>query len=777
MSETMLARGQLASIAQRPQLWGKRVGYTTEDGTVFDIHIPLHYGSSTVLSRWPFLVFLMDKNDGDGDSYIHWDSDSWLAEYTDGDKRAVLSNQVPFVLAIPRETAQPWEDRLPALVTAVVEVRSDLYVSIRRQYLMGVGRGADAALLWTNGRNQNDGVLPWYQSERDISGGFAAAIVVCPSNVGQLTAKWTCPLFVMVDSLEQYQIVKPIAEPDSTANFKVIKVQPRNAVPDDASNSGEGDGQLSPTDALQRPDLYDWMLMFSLPEHLGNTNTNLTMSETLEHSRKIIEGKEGYYVDTYGVGEGLQAFEFQVATMLGKQTACFAMTGTCANFSAVRAAVELASKAAGKVVPSAGPDRSVYRKSHNYASSGSLLVSRGTAVRARDDSTTVLLHWTSHLVHLTHLIDGMLQREAFSVLAQNNLFGLQVVPIGVMHKAVSYNDVLKELRDESFSPAVIVIEIPQRMNGGTTISFDDLRQLRTLCTKRKIHLHMDGARVWEALPYYGRPLQEICALFDSVYVSFYKGLGAMAGAMLAGDGAFINRAKGWRHRLGGQPFTFTPAWIDCQRVIDNFAQAQFYQRFDRIRRIVDMLKDERIVYPGGLVKLVPEVPQSCMMHVYICAPWDVVTAAHDKAKETTNMILWNRLRGVGFQSHASNGSTVATGEGSGCYFEWTIGSANMQVDLSEIVEGWNTFLDCLQAMLQKQGVVTPSRPVRVSRSPSRIFIQKNLLKQWAAGEELTVPLENAEPVPAVEAAEARPEWMPVSTSGSLNAMSPGPDER
>lgn len=105
----------------------------------------------------------------------------------------------------------------------------------------------------------------------------------------------------------------------------------------------------------------------------------------------------------------------------------------------------------------------------------------------------------------------------------------------------------------------------------------------------------------------------------------------------------------------------------------------------------------------------------------------------------------------------------------------------MKVDLSEIVEGWNTFLDCLQAMLQKQGVVTPSRPARVSRSPSRIFIQKNLLKQWAAGEELTVPLESAEPVPAVEAAEARPrlqstsrrwEWMPVSTSGSLNVSRP-----
>ena len=42
----------------------------------------------------------------------------------------------------------------------------------------------------------------------------------------------------------------------------------------------------------------------------------------------------------------------------------------------------------------------------------------------------------------------------------------------------------------------------------------------------------------------------------------------------------------------------------------------------------------------------------------------------------------------------------------GCYFEWTIGSANMKLELSEIGERWNAFVECLQATLQKQGVVT-----------------------------------------------------------------------
>eukprot|EP00041_Stephanoeca_diplocostata_P024117 m.603844 g.603844 ORF g.603844 m.603844 type:complete len:297 (-) comp22456_c0_seq14:1519-2409(-) len=173
------------------------------------------------------------------------------------------------------------------------------------------------------------------------------------------------------------------------------------------------------------------------------------------------------------------------------------------------------------------------------------------------------VHWTSHLVHLTHLFDGSVQREQFSRLAQHNFFGLQVVPFGVMHKVASYNDVKVRLQDDSWSPAAIVIEIPQRMNGGATITFDDLRQLRSVCTRKGIHMHMDGARLWEAQPHYGRSISDICALFDSVYVSFYKGLGAMAGAMLCGSEAFVDAAREWRHRLGGQPFTFSPAWIDC----------------------------------------------------------------------------------------------------------------------------------------------------------------------------------------------------------------------
>jgi threonine aldolase len=70
-------------------------------------------------------------------------------------------------------------------------------------------------------------------------------------------------------------------------------------------------------------------------------------------------------------------------------------------------------------------------------------------------------------------------------------------------------------------------------------------------------LHFDGARIWESQPWFGRPLPEIAALADSVYVSFYKGLGGLAGAALLGPADFIAEARLWRRRLGGTVYHLT----------------------------------------------------------------------------------------------------------------------------------------------------------------------------------------------------------------------------
>src|SRR5512142_3160657 len=70
-------------------------------------------------------------------------------------------------------------------------------------------------------------------------------------------------------------------------------------------------------------------------------------------------------------------------------------------------------------------------------------------------------------------------------------------------------------------PGTLLIELPQRDLGGQQPERDDLRAQTEWARERGAAVHLDGARLFESATGYGRPLAEIAALFDTVYVSFY----------------------------------------------------------------------------------------------------------------------------------------------------------------------------------------------------------------------------------------------------------------
>lgn len=106
--------------------------------------------------------------------------------------------------------------------------------------------------------------------------------------------------------------------------------------------------------------------------------------------------------------------------------------------------------------------------------------------------------------------------------------------------------------------ACLLLELPQREIGGELPTFEELVAIHEHCREKGIHLHLDGARLFESLPYYEKEASEICALFDSVYVSFYKGIGGIAGAILAGPKAFCDMSKVWKRRYGGDLISLYP---------------------------------------------------------------------------------------------------------------------------------------------------------------------------------------------------------------------------
>ena len=111
----------------------------------------------------------------------------------------------------------------------------------------------------------------------------------------------------------------------------------------------------------------------------------------------------------------------------------------------------------------------------------------------------------------------------------------------------------------------VLVELPLRDAGCLVPPWDDLVALSTAAREVDVPLHLDGARLWESQPFYDRPLAEIADLFDSVYVSFYKGLGALSGAVVAGPVEMADELRLWRRRMGGTLYRLTPYAVDALR--------------------------------------------------------------------------------------------------------------------------------------------------------------------------------------------------------------------
>jgi len=75
--------------------------------------------------------------------------------------------------------------------------------------------------------------------------------------------------------------------------------------------------------------------------------------------------------------------------------------------------------------------------------------------------------------------------------------------------------------------------------------------IRSLAVERGLKVHLDGARLWNAAVASGVSPSEIAHGFDSVTVCLSKGLGAPAGALLAGSAKLVEQARRWRKMLGG----------------------------------------------------------------------------------------------------------------------------------------------------------------------------------------------------------------------------------
>jgi threonine aldolase len=242
--------------------------------------------------------------------------------------------------------------------------------------------------------------------------------------------------------------------------------------------------------------------------------------------------------------------------------------------------------------------------------------------------------------------------------ALERLQGLIGRPVGERSQLLTLTD----LAAVAELPAALLLELPQRDLGGQQPSWDDLVAQVDWARSRGAAVHLDGARLWESAAGYGRPPAEVAGLFDTAYVSFYKGIGALAGCAVAGPGDVVAQVREWRQRMGGTLYGLWPgaaSALTCLR--RRLPLMPGY--LDRAREIAGAVRE----LPG--VTVVPDPPQTPMLHLLLRTSADDFTAA---ARRLAEGGLWTWPK------------PMPTGDPHVVRVELSVGDATTALDLTEI---------------------------------------------------------------------------------------------
>lgn len=323
--------------------------------------------------------------------------------------------------------------------------------------------------------------------------------------------------------------------------------------------------------------------------------------------------------DYYGRGPLIEDFEAKVAKRLGFPAARFMPSGKTAQNAALRVWCERAGN-------------------HHFG-----------------------MHPTSHL-------------ELHEARAYAHLFGLRATLVGPADRPM----LAEHVRAVHEPMAALLTELPIREAGARLPSWEELEELKATARERGIRLHLDGARLWECAAFYGRSHEEICAGFDSVYVSFYKGIGALSGAMLLGSADFIAESAVWQKRCGAELFTLLPNVASAAMLFD--------ERLARMPAYYEQaLALAPVLHEVDGVRTLPHLPHVNMMHVFLPCDAQTALAARDRLAEESGVWLLDGVKGADVPGLSR--------------YEWYVGEAACAFDPSEIGDLFTRFAELARSAL------------------------------------------------------------------------------
>ncbi len=263
--------------------------------------------------------------------------------------------------------------------------------------------------------------------------------------------------------------------------------------------------------ARPRPKLTERSVM------LGGDAVPQTAQDWARHLQQLVESTPDVR-DSYLAEGAVHELEARFAALLGKQDAAFLPTGTLANNLAVRVLC--------------------------------------------DENRHALVQHESHL----YLDESN---------AASTLNGLHLVPLAKGRAAPTLQEAADAIDEAENGPyplrvGAISLESPVRRADGAMVPFETAKAISQLARSKKIGMHLDGARLLLAYGTPGFDVKAYGALFDTVYVSLYKYLGAPFGAVLAGDKDTIAKIRDLRHIFGSTIYQGWPAALPALAALEGF---------------------------------------------------------------------------------------------------------------------------------------------------------------------------------------------------------------
>jgi threonine aldolase len=153
-------------------------------------------------------------------------------------------------------------------------------------------------------------------------------------------------------------------------------------------------------------------------------------------------------------------------------------------------------------------------------------------------------------------------------------------------------DKIKAADDHLVHTRLVTLENTHNHGGGRVYPLEKIQAISDWAHANGLAMHLDGARLWNAMVVTGISASQWARPFDSVSVCFSKGLGAPVGSALAGTADFVVKARKWRKIMGGG-----------MRQAGIVAAAALYALDHHIERLAEDHQNARI-----LARAIAEVP-------------------------------------------------------------------------------------------------------------------------------------------------------------------------